>query len=225
MRRLLLIFVLLFAAVLALGSWKPGAHPLLPTATSMPTLLPDDFTLLPTFVPAYPCELQNVDVYDDTLCRAERVSEHILFPGDGVSFISHVYTVGMGCWTGSDRDIHELRVCNRASGAVATLTHDLVTGVIPSPDGKWLAFGTMNPLSTAGDALDPHVYRVRVDGTRLQKLDTQPFPDFAVGAPRDLRWLDDTTLAFELWDGTGDAGWHPYRLKADGSGVYEALAA
>ncbi len=223
MRRLLLILFLLLAGILGLSTWHPGAA--LPPPTAMPALptpLPEGFTLIPAFVPAYPCALQNVDVYDAHLCRSESVKESILIEGTDVVFIAHDKHIGTGCWTSINQDVHELRVCDRSSGAFEVLSRELVTLLLPSPDGEWLAFGTMNRLSTAGDALDPHLYRVRVDGSGLQQLDPQPFPAYAVGAPGDLRWLDDEWLAFSLWDGT-ENGWHPFRLKTDGSGQYEAL--
>lgn len=216
MRRLLLLLLVLLAGILALAQWRPGVPLALPTATpDPPTALPADFTLIPTFVPDYPCALQNVTVYDETLCRSESISEYQLFSGNGVEFIAHDQHVGTGCWTSINQDSHGLRVCDRSSGAVVTLTPNLVTDLVPSPDGGWLAFGTMNPLSMAGDALKPHLYRVRLDGSGLQQLDSQPLPAYAVGAPRDLRWLSAAELAFSLWDGTAD-GWHPYRLSVPG---------
>jgi hypothetical protein len=228
MRRLLLICAVFLAAVLVLSQWRPGASFALPTATaavpSIPTPLPEGFTLIPTFVPSYPCELQNLDVYDDTLCRSERVTETVLAEGEQVAFIGHEYRMGAGCWGSVSQQMYELRACDRASGQITILAPNLVTGVVPAPAGDWLAFGTMNPLSTEGDALKPHVFRVRTDGSGLQQLDTVPFPDFAVGAPRDLRWLDNHWLAFALWDGSGEDGLHSYRLKADGTGHYEPMA-
>ncbi|MFN8564706.1 MAG: hypothetical protein U0703_24485 [Anaerolineae bacterium] len=88
------------------------------------------------------------------------------------------------------------------------------------PSGEWLVYGTMGLKPDSGDAFKPHVYRVRSDGADAD-LDLQPFPDYAVGAPRDLRWLDDEWVAFSPW--IHHDGWHPFRLKADGSGVYEPL--
>jgi hypothetical protein len=186
--------------------------------------LPEGFTLIPTFVPAYPCELQNVDVYDEQLCRSESIHETVLAQGEAVSFIQHDYHVGMSCWHGINQDIHELRVCQQASGATTTLTDSLVTTLLPSPSGEWLVYGTMSMKVDDNEMLRPHLYRVRANGTDAEQPDTRGFPDFAVGAPGDLRWLDNEWVAFSLWDGTED-GWHPYRLKADGSGVYESLDA
>lgn len=222
MRRLILLLVVLLIAVLALSQWRPGADNLPPAPTPAFTPLPEGFTLIPAFTPAYPCELQTVDVYDEQLCRGENIHESLLVQGESVVFIQHDYHVGTGCWHSINQDIHELRVCGQASGATTTLTDSLVTALLPSPDGEWLIYGTMSMKATDQDMLRPHVYRVRRDGTNVEQLDRQPFPDYAVGAPVDLRWLDDQWVAFSLWDGTQD-GWHPFRLKADGSGVYEPL--
>lgn len=220
MRRLLLIFALLGVGVLALSSWQPGARDVvIPTPTR--TLLPDDFTLIPTFVPSFPCELQQVDIRDEQLCRSEMIAERVLAEGDGVSFIQHDYHMGQGCWGSISQDIHELRVCQQNTGAVTLLTDELTSELMVSPDGEWYAFGTMS--MNALDPVNPNVYRVRVDGTDLQQLDSHDFPEAMVGAPGNLRWLDDEWLALSLWDGTGEDGYHPFKLKADGSGIYEQL--
>ena len=219
MRALVLLLALLGLAIVALSRWQPGAAPI-PTAT--PTLLPDDFTLLPTFGPSYPCELERVEAYDETLCRSETVEERVLAEGDGVTFIQHDYHVGQGCWGSINQDIHELRVCQRDSGEVTVLSDEIVTEVLPSPDGEWYVFGTMSMDAADDDLLEPQVYRVRADGTDLQQLDAQGFPDFAVGAPGNLHWLDDEWLAVTLWTGI-EGDYCAYRLKADGSGIYEPL--
>jgi hypothetical protein len=223
MRSVLLICALVLAGIFALSSWRPGEAVSSPTLT--PTMFPDDFTLIPAFEPSYPCELQIVDVRDEKLCRSERVTEQVLFEGDGVQFIQHDYHMGQGCWSGISQDIHKLYVCDKTGGERMILTADLTTAPVLSPDGAWLAFGTMNPLSTEGDALLPHVYRVRLDGSGLQQLDTQGFPAGLVGAPMELRWLDDDWVALKLWDAAGNdqSNYHLFRLKTDGSGVYEAL--
>ncbi|MEP7291119.1 MAG: hypothetical protein ABI835_05020 [Chloroflexota bacterium] len=219
MRRLMLILALLVVGVIALSSWQPGAQDvLLPTPTV--TMLPDDFTLISTFVPSFPCELQQVEVYDDKICRYESVKEQVLAEGDGVTFIQYDYHMGQGCWDSVSQDIHELHVCQRNTGAVTLLTDELTSGLLLSLDGAWYAYGTMDKDMRTGN---PHVFRVRRDGTDVQQLDTQGFPASAIGAPGNLRWLDDQWLAMTLWDGSGADGYHPFRLKTDGSGVYEAL--
>ncbi len=213
MRGLLLIGVLLALVVLGLGNWQPYA---VATPTPVPTMLPDDFTLLPTFVPDYPCELEQVEVRDEDLCWSESVVERVLAEGEGVSFIQRDYSMAQGCWGNVRQDIHSLYVCERESGVVTVLSDEIVTDLLPSPDGVWYAFGTL------ALPVEPHVYRVRADGTGLQQLDAQGLPDFAVGAPGDLRWLDDEWLALSLWTGV-EGDYRAYRLSADGSGAYEAL--
>lgn len=222
MRSLFLIFLLAAAGIGALSNWRPGVTTPLPTP--MPTLLPDDFTILPTFEPAYSCELHNVEVRDDQLCWSDRVEERLLVDSDGVQFIQHDYHTSSGCWGTIHQDTHELRVCSKRSGAVTTLTTQLTHDPLHSPDGEWLAFGVLSITDADGRTMSPHVYRVRVDGTDLQQLDTLAFPDGLVGPLAELRWMDDEWLALTLWDGrSGDESYHPYRLRADGSGVYEAL--
>ena len=221
MRRVFLVLAGLVVAIVALSNWVPGLV-FTPAPTPTRTPLPEGFTLIPTFVPSFPCELQNVDVYDEQLCRSEWVHERVLVEGDGVLFIQRDNHLGTGCWTGVNTDIHELRVCERESGAVTLLSDELTSELLLSPDGEWYAFGAMNRDALGEDAFNPRVYRVRRDGTGLQRLDTQGFPQMIVGAPLDLRWIDDEWLALTLWDGT-EGGYHPYRLKADGSGFYELL--
>ncbi len=219
MRQLILGLFVLIVVIIALERLHPGAVESAPPTPTI-TPLPDDFTLIPAFTPSFACELHNADVYDADLCRSERITERALAQGISVSFIEHTYTMSTGCWGSISQTIRELRVCQRNSGTIRILTPNLVTALVSSPDGAWFAYGTINPLGIDGDALRPHVYRVNADGTDVQSLDAGVFPDFAVGAPADLRWLDNSWIAFSLWDGTTD-GWHSYRLKADGSGTLE----
>lgn len=221
MRAVLLLLVLLGLMVFALSGWQPEAAAV-PQPTLTRTLLPDDFTLLPTFEPSFPCELEQVEVRDEDLCRSEVVSERVLAEGDGVTFIQHDYTLAQGCWSSIRQDIHELRVCQRESGAITLLSDELVTDLLPSPDGRWFVFGTMNRNALGEDAFAPHIYRVRVDGTDLQQLDAQGLPDFAVGAPLDLRWLDGGWLHVRLWTGR-EGEYRSIQLKADGTGEYKLL--
>jgi len=223
MRRLIALLLIVLVGIVALNFWQPGGSAFAPAPTATSTPLPDNFTLIPTLVPDFPCELQNVDRHDDQLCRSESVHESIVAQGEGVLFIAHDYQMGQGCWDGVTLQSRELRVCNRSSGVITTLSKNFASDLPLSPDGEWLAFGTMNPLSTERDALRPHLFRVRRDGSGLQQLDVHSFAGYRVSAPRDLRWLDNDWLAFSLWDGTSENGWHPYRLRADGSGVYIPL--
>lgn len=221
MRAVLLLLGLVGLLVFALSGWQPGAAAV-PQPTMTPTLLPDDFTLLPPFEPSFPCELEQVEVRDEDLCRSESVRERVLADGDGVTFIQRDYTMAQGCWGSIRQDIHELRVCQRESGAVTLLSDELVTDLLLSPDEAWYIFGTMSMNALGEDALNPHIYRVRVDGTDLQPLDAQGLPDFAVGAPTDLHWLDDEWLYVRLWTGR-EGEYRSIRLRADGSGDYKLL--
>lgn len=220
MRAVLLLLGLVGLVIFALSGWQPGVAAV-PQPTSAPTLLPDDFTLLTPFEPSFPCELEQVEVRDEDLCRSEIVSEHVLADGDGVTFIQRDYSMAQGCWGSIRQDIHELRVCQQ-DGAVTVLSDELVTDLLPTPDEAWYIFGTMSMNAPSEDALNPHIYRVRADGTDLQQLDAQGLPDFAVGAPTDLRWLDDGWLHVRLWTGR-EGEYRSIRLKADGSGDYKLL--
>ncbi|MEO8392725.1 MAG: hypothetical protein ABI700_07015 [Chloroflexota bacterium] len=219
MRYVIAILGILLVGVLLLSDWRPYASGV-PSVTPTATFLPDNFTLIPTFAPAFPCDLQKIEVHDDKLCRYESVTESIAAEGDGVSFITYEHYIGQGCWSGVSQQIRELRVCTRSSGAITTLSENFVTNLIASPDGEWLAFGTMNRLSTGIESVRPHLYRIRSDGSDLQQLDTRGFGGYRVGAAMDLHWDGADWLAFTLWDGT-DGGYYVYRLKVDGSGTYE----
>ena len=219
MRYIIAVVGILLIGILLLEKWRPYASVIATTAPTA-TALPENFTLIPTFAPAFPCDLQNVEVHDDQLCRYESVSERSLISGDDVVFIEHEYRVGQGCWSSVNQQIRELRVCMKSSGAIMTLSENFVTDLIASPDGEWLAFGTMNPLSTGADSVRPHLYRVRIDGRDMQQLDMQGFGGYRVGAAIDLHWDGADWLIFKLWDGT-ENGYYPYRLRADGSGIYE----
>ena len=196
---------MLVVVIVALGRWHPGA---IESAPPTPTItpLPDDFTLIPAFTPSFACELHNAHVYDADRCRNERITERALAQGIGVSFIEHTYIMSTGCWGSISRMIRELHVCQLDSGATRVLTPNLVTALVPSPDGTWFAYGTMNSLGTDGDALRPHIYRVKADGTTVQSLDAGGFPDFAVGAPGDLRWLDTRGSRFRCGTARPAAG-------------------
>ena len=78
--RLLIALLLVLAGILVLEKWRPYA-PSAATSTLTVTPLPDNFTLIPTFTPAFPCDLQNVEVHNDQLCRYESVSERNLSIG------------------------------------------------------------------------------------------------------------------------------------------------
>ncbi|HVO68908.1 MAG TPA: hypothetical protein VMT24_02615 [Aggregatilineaceae bacterium] len=192
------------------------------TLPSTSTFVPPDFSILAPFTPSYRCELQNVEISDTTLCRNEQVQESIAGQSDKRLLIQHNYHVGQGCWSGINTDQHDLRVCDRQTGQTAVLATHMASTLVKSPDGAWFAFTTftwdLRPTQGALPLL--HVYRVWSDGAVLQRLDTGGLPSFAVGAEL-VGWSPEGAwLELRLWDGT-ENGWHRYRLRADGSGMYE----
>jgi hypothetical protein len=193
-----------------------------PIGTPIPSPLPPDFSILPLFTPAYPCELENTSAEDENLCRYEGVQEMAIGEGEHSVLIQRDYHIGQGCWSSINVDTHELRVCDRRSGQGTALTTHLASSVVRSPDGAWFAFDTFEwDIQPEKGALPRiHIYRVRLDGTGLQMLDTQGLPNGTVGAQLAGWSPDGAWLAFQFWDGT-ENGWHDYRVKADGSGLYE----
>jgi hypothetical protein len=189
--------------------------------------LPEDFTLIPAFTPSYPCELQNVDVYDEDLCRNERVGEYVIHEDQQSVLYVREYHLGTGCWGSINQDLRELRVCSRENGEVSTLVERLTADPVPSVDGEWLAFATIEFYQRSeGDSgsFRPHIFRVRPDGTDFQELSSQGFTPEIVGASI-VGWSDDGAwLEISLWDGT-EGGWHSYQLRTDGSGDFEAAEA
>lgn len=189
------------------------------------TPLPESFTLIPPFVPSFPCELQNVDVYDEDLCRSERVQETVVHESEQTVLYTRDYHVGTGCWSSINVDVRELRVCERGSGAVTSLASHVAGNLIVSPDGGSYAFavtdlGASRESDTTHFILD--VFSVEGDGSSLLQLDSGDLPAGTAGV-QIVRWSEDGEwLELSLWDGT-ENGWHPYRLRADGSGEYEAL--
>ncbi len=220
-------------AALWLAVVLTACHPASPAPAVTPpstAALPPDFTLLPAFTPAYPCELREAEVYDADLCRSERVRETAAARGAGVLFILREYHLGTGCYGSINVDTRELLVCDQHSGAVRSLTGSgpterITSALIPSPDSTWLAFTTLvmggadAGGGAEGAAIRPRVYRVSADGARFERLDTAGLPDFAVGA-QGLRWTENGAwLELSLWDGGTDT-WHACCLRADGSGLY-----
>lgn len=207
---------------------SPTAAALIDCAETTP--LPEGWSILPTFEPSYPCELENVSNHVDfcmvhaspelsyPCSRDESVQETIIGEGSQTRLIQRDYHYSGGCWSGVTSDVRSLRVCDAASGESTILVENVRGTLLPSPDGLWFAF----VLWEAGSYGYAHIYRVRSDGTDLIKLDTQPFPQAQAGASI-LRWTEDGEwLAVSLWDGTAN-GWYGYRLRIDGSGAFETL--
>ncbi|MFN8420720.1 MAG: hypothetical protein U0528_15975 [Anaerolineae bacterium] len=192
-------------------------------ATKTVTPLPPNFSLLPSFTPSYACELENVDVFDAQLCRNEKVEETSLAEDTGSVLIQRHYHMGAGCWSGISSDTYELRACDRTTGKTKTLTEHLIPILVPSPDGKWLAYATFQWLNSNNGAIAKiDVYRVSRDGATVQQLDTNGLPERTVGI--DLkRWsTDGNWLEMQLWDGT-ENGWHAHRLSTDGKGIVQTI--
>lgn len=198
---------------------------------AMMTPAPDRGSLLPPFIPAYACALENRSIHVDfcmvqaspTLSypcsQTESVQESVISKGDTTQLIQRDYQVSAGCWHGTSYAERALRVCDRRNGQITTL-HGQVQGTpLPSPDGVWFAFVAAAP----DNVFAVHLFRVRADGTALHQLDTKPFPQAQVVGATIRTWAaTGVWLEVLLWDGR-DGGWHPYRLYTDGSGTFEKL--
>ncbi len=172
---------------------------------------------LPTFVPDYPCALENVDVYNQQICRRETVQERAVSESDRFSLIARDYSFTQGCGRGINYRVLEVRLCERNSGQISILTRNLVGDIIPSPDGEWYAFASQ----TLNDpAMPAHIYRVNIAMGVVQIVDTLEFPVWLRALTVD-GWSDDQAwIYFNLWDGT-ETGWFDYQIRVDGSGFYE----
>lgn len=193
------------------------------TPTPSPTPLPDNFTLLPSFTPAFACEMDVRDTYSADLCRSERVEERaITQDGQTVLYTRDVH-VGTGCWSGINVDRRSLWTCDLDSGARTLITDHFAADPVRSHDGTAFAFYTLNLLAqppNSGIQLD--IYRINADGSGMLHLSPRGLPNGIVGAAIVSWSEDDQWLELSLWDGT-ENGWHPYRLAADGSGVFARL--
>lgn len=192
------------------------------------TPLPENWSILPTFEPDYPCELENVSKHVDfcmvhaspelsyPCSRYESVEETILSEGSQTRLIQRDDHVSGGCWHGMTSDTRSLKACDIESGVSVIVAEDVRGNLLPSPDGQWFAFIAWQPGNWGFD----HVYRVRLDGSDLAQLDTQALPGVGITI---LQWSDDGQwLELSVWDGTED-GLHRYRLRGDGSGDYAVL--
>jgi hypothetical protein len=191
---------------------------------------PDPVThsILPTFMPAFPCELQNASNRVDACsvpklsytCQSESIHETALGEGSDTMLIQHDYFNSAGCWSSVTTERRSLRVCDTESGEITTLAEDVLGELMPSPDGAWLAIVSAKLES---HRMEPHIFRLALDATEIVQLDTQLFPqDFVVGA-RILEWSEDGEwLEVSLWDGN-EEGYYRYRLRTDGSGEFELL--
>lgn len=216
-------YALLLMLALSISACSSASATLVPSDAPTRSPLPPGFSILPPFMPAFPCEVENVTASDEKLCRYERVQEMIISDVEPRILIQRDYHIGQGCWSGINVDTHELKVCDQRSSQSTILTSHLASPVLLSPDGRWFAFNTFEwDIQPEKGALPIiHVYRVHEDGTNMQQLDTQGLPPETVGAEL-VGWSPDSAwLQIRFWDGTENSGWHKYRLKADGSGLYE----
>lgn len=238
--RLLLLTtgIILFLIACPAPAPSPEPEPATPAATATliacetMTPAPDRGSILPTFTPSYPCELENVSRRVDfclvqdgpelsyPCSQTESIQETALGEGSQTVLIQHNYHFSAGCWHGTNADVRSLRVCNSRSGESTTLAEDVKSDAVPSPDRAGFAFVTAEPGSFG---LKPHLFRVRSDGTGLLQLDTRPFPQDQVVGAQILGWSEDGAwLDVSLWDGH-EGGYHRYRLHTDGSGQFETL--
>ncbi len=215
---------------------RPSTESTMPTATA--TLIAcDEMThdpypgsILPSFTPSYHCELEDAynKVYSCMVhaspelsypCSQTESAKEMVISQEGHSLlIQRDYHYSAGCWHGVTSDIRSLRACDSESGKSNTLAEDVIGDPIFSPDGAWLAFVAAEPES---NRLEPHIFRVRSDGTDLIQLDVQPFPQDQVVGAWIFQWSEDGAwLEVSLWNGRDHIRYH---LRSDGSGEFEAL--
>jgi hypothetical protein len=230
--------IVLFLTACTAPAPSPEPEPASPIATATliacddVTPVPDRGSILPTFTPSYPCELENVSKHVDfcmvrgrsdfsyPCSQTESIQEITLGEGSQTVLIQRDYHFSSGCWHGVNSNVRSLRVCDSQSGESTTLAEDVACDAIASPDRAGFAFVAAEPGSFG---LKPHLFRVRLDGTGLLQLDTRPFPQEQVVATRILRWSEDGAwLDVSLWDGH-EGGFHRYCLRTDGSGQFERL--
>ncbi len=197
------------------------------------TPVPDRGSILATFTPSYPCELENVSKHVDfcmmhaspelayPCSQTESVEETVMGEGASTLLIQHDYHFSAGCWHGINSDTRSLRVCDRESGESTIFAQDVLGDPILSPDGNWFAFVAAEPGS---DRFKSHLFCARSDGTDLVQLDTQPFPQHQSVGIQILRWSEDGKwLEVQVWDGR-EGGYHGYRIRSDGSGELETFS-
>ena len=211
----------------------PVTQPATPTLISCDAMTPvaDHGSILPVFTPTYACELEHVARHVDfcmvhaspelsyPCSQTESVQETTIGKSERSLLIKRDYHLSGGCWHGITADRRSLRACDSASGKSTTLAEDAKGDPLLSPDATAFAFVATAP----DDPFTTRLFRVRMDGSELIRLDTKPFPQEQSLAAVIRRWSQDGAwLEISLWDGY-EGGHHRYRLRTDGSGAYEAL--
>jgi hypothetical protein len=177
-------------------------------------------SLLPTFDPAYPCALENVEVYVEDTCQVERVTEQRRFSGDETMILERVAYFGRGCQASTSYSQYSLQSCHLTTGERTPLLDSEGAFVFyPSADGQVLVFSTFN--WTPDVSPDSQLYRINADGSGLQLLSTQALPEPYISAVAQ-GWIDADWMLAYLWDGRQTQA---YRFRVDGSGAYEPLGA
>lgn len=235
MRAYLLVVLNLFFLVTACTPIAPPstlvATPTLISCTNFKPGATSQPSLLPTFTPAYACQLEQAyQQVNDCLVQAspelsypcsrtEAIQETLLGQSDGSQLIQRDYQFSAGCWHSISSDNRSLKVCDSRSGDSTLVMAGIFGDLLPSPDKMWFAFAA----ATAKNEVAQHLYLVRADGSELIQLDTQPLPWGQIVGSQFHQWsTDGAWVEVSLWDGR-QGGWHRYRLRTDGSGEFIQL--
>ncbi len=189
-------------------------------------------TLLPAFMPACACDLENASARVDTCLvraspdlvypcsRSEDVREAVLGASGSMSLIQRDHTLAAGCWHGTTTEDRSLRLCDTNACASRVVAERVRGDPVPTSSGTRWAYVAAGPEL---NGLADHVFVIDLaDGGPVQ-LDTQPLPQASVVGAQILGWsVDERWLDVSLWDGAAD-GYHRYRLSTDGRGDFETL--
>lgn len=227
--RMLIVLVLSLALASAGCARLPGPARAAPTPTLPACTDAYEQVPFPTLTPAPVEDLRNVarsiaDCWVDTgttisypCSRQESIEETRLSETPRALLILRRERYSAGCWTAVTSEQTSLRYVNRPAASTTLVARHIRSDVVASPDGTVYAFGASETTTDLAVAL----YLVRVADGQVTRLDPQPLPQPAVLGVRFLSWSEDGAwLAVSLWDGSED-GWHAYRLRTDGSGMFE----
>ena len=224
-RRLIALALLPMLAGCAAQDAPSATQAASPILCSAATTAPVGTPLPSGFKPSYPCQLEQtkarVECLADpaatpasTCSREDWVSETAVAEDAAIVLVLRDYRAWAGCWDAVSWQDSSLRLCQKSSGAITILADDVVSAVVAAPDGSWLAFAAAEPGSYH---IKPHLYRIRRDGTGMQRLDTRGFPYRVVGVTITGWSADGEWVEARLWDGS-EGGFHVVRIRADGSG-------